>query len=27
VVYPDVDMLARKSDGTYILTHKDGTPY
>ncbi len=27
VVYPDVDMLARKAGGKYILTHKDGTPY
>jgi len=27
VVYPDVDMLARKADGKYILTHRDGTPY
>jgi uncharacterized cupin superfamily protein len=27
VVYPDVDMLARKADGKYILTHRDGTPF
>lgn len=25
--YPEADMLAVKENGTYRLTHKDGTPY
>lgn len=27
VVYPDVDMHAVKTDGTFILTRKDGSPF
>lgn len=27
VIYPDVDMKAVKTDGTFLVTHKDGTPY
>ncbi len=27
VTYPDVDLLAQENAGTFIFTHKDGSPY
>jgi uncharacterized cupin superfamily protein len=27
VTYPDVDMKAVKTDGTFVVTRKDGTPF
>jgi uncharacterized cupin superfamily protein len=27
VVYPDVDMKAVKTNGTFVVTRKDGTPF
>lgn len=27
VTYPDVDLLAQENAGTFVFTHKDGSPY
>ena len=27
VIYPDDDLVAKTSDGTWVFTHKDGAPY